>query len=145
MVISTFRETRRSVVRQLLALTKALADSNRLRILLALRDGELCVCQLQDLLGLAPSSTSRHLSILDRAGLVRARRDGRWAYYRLAAPGELPCCAAGCLEWLWRAAEAEGLARADDRRLTEIRSLGPEEVARRQGGAPGCCAPAPSA
>lgn len=64
--------------------TKALADANRLRILLALQEGELCVCQIIELLGLAPSTVSKHMYVLRQAGLVEARKDGRWMYYQLA-------------------------------------------------------------
>ncbi|MGE4528023.1 MAG: metalloregulator ArsR/SmtB family transcription factor [Rhodospirillaceae bacterium] len=67
---------------------KALADRNRLRILKMLEDGELCVCQIVAVLGLAPATVSKHLSLLKAAGLLQQRRDGRWAYYRLAPRGE---------------------------------------------------------
>jgi DNA-binding transcriptional ArsR family regulator len=66
-----------------LAVTKALSDPSRVRMLCALRGGELCVCQLIDLLKLAPSTVSKHLSILHHAGLVDSRKDARWVYYRL--------------------------------------------------------------
>ncbi|WP_337997775.1 metalloregulator ArsR/SmtB family transcription factor [Oleispirillum naphthae] len=67
---------------------KALADRNRLRILKMLEGGELCVCQIVAVLGLAPATVSKHLSLLRAAGLLLQRRDGRWAYYRLAPRGE---------------------------------------------------------
>ena len=65
-------------------ITKALADENRVRIIMAL-DGrdELCVCQLIDLLKLAPSTVSKHLFILRNARLILGRKQGRWMYYRL--------------------------------------------------------------
>ena len=66
-----------------LAVTKALSDPNRVRILCALQDGELCVCQLTSLLQLAASTVSKHCSILHQANLVDSRKDGRWVYYRL--------------------------------------------------------------
>jgi ArsR family transcriptional regulator len=66
-----------------LRVTKALSDSNRVRMLCALRGGELCVCQLIELLGLAPSTVSKHLSIMHQAGLIESRKEGRWVYYRL--------------------------------------------------------------
>ena len=69
---------------EVLDITKALADGNRLRALMALTDGELCVCQIIELLGLAPSTVSKHMSILRQARLVEARKEGRWMYYRLA-------------------------------------------------------------
>ncbi len=67
-----------------IAITKALSDAHRVRALLALRKGELCVCQIIDLFGLAPSTVSKHMSILKQAGLVNSRKDSRWVYYRLA-------------------------------------------------------------
>jgi ArsR family transcriptional regulator len=71
-------------VKDVLDIAKALADGNRLRALMALTVGELCVCQIIEMLGLAPSTVSKHMSILRQAGLVETRKDGRWMYYRLA-------------------------------------------------------------
>lgn len=62
---------------------KALADSTRVRILGALRAGELCVCELVDALAVPQSTLSTHLQVLRRAGLVHVRRRHKWAYYRL--------------------------------------------------------------
>jgi DNA-binding transcriptional ArsR family regulator len=61
----------------------ALSDSNRVRALMALRSGEICVCQLIELLQLAPSTVSKHMSILKQAGLVSSRKDSQWVYYRI--------------------------------------------------------------
>ena len=69
---------------------RAFADPTRLRILHLLRGGELCVCDLVDVLELPQPKVSRHLAYLRRAGLVTARKDRYWSYYELAAPrGEL--------------------------------------------------------
>ena len=65
-----------------MAITRALSDQNRVRTLMALRDLELCVCQIIELLELAPSTVSKHMSILANARLVEGRQDGRWRYYR---------------------------------------------------------------
>ena len=62
---------------------KALADETRLRILLLLLDGELCVCELIAALELPQSTVSRHLAYLKRTGWVRDRKQGVWMYYRL--------------------------------------------------------------
>lgn len=67
-----------------LQITRALSDETRVRALMALRDRELCLCQLIDLLGLAPSTVSKHMTLLQQAGLVRRRKEGRWHFYRLA-------------------------------------------------------------
>jgi DNA-binding transcriptional ArsR family regulator len=57
-------------MREFMNITKALADENRVRALLALRHGELCVCQITEFFGLAPSTMSKHLSVLYQAGLL---------------------------------------------------------------------------
>jgi len=62
---------------------KVLADEHRIRILRALRGGELCVCVLQEQLKLPQNLLSHHLAILRRYRLVHARRDGRRIYYSL--------------------------------------------------------------
>jgi ArsR family transcriptional regulator, arsenate/arsenite/antimonite-responsive transcriptional repressor len=70
-------------MRKLMAILKALADENRVRALVALHPKELCVCQLVELLRLAPSTVSKHMAILKQAGLVEGRKEGRWMFYRL--------------------------------------------------------------
>jgi ArsR family transcriptional regulator len=65
-------------------LFRAFSDRTRLRILYMLRDGELCVCHIVDVLGVPQPKASRHLAYLRKAGLVKARREGQWSYYRLA-------------------------------------------------------------
>lgn len=65
-------------------LFRAFSDRTRLRILHMLRDGELCVCHIVDVLGVPQPKASRHLAYLRKAGLVKARREGQWSYYRLA-------------------------------------------------------------
>jgi ArsR family transcriptional regulator len=61
----------------------ALSDETRLSILDMLRDGELCVCDLQSALVAAQSRLSFHLRVLKEAGLVTDRREGRWSYYSI--------------------------------------------------------------
>jgi ArsR family transcriptional regulator len=61
----------------------ALSDATRLSILGMLRDGEQCVCDLQEGLDAAQSRLSFHLRVLRDAGLVADRREGRWSYYRI--------------------------------------------------------------
>ena len=60
------------------------ADPVRIRLLNLLAAGELCVCDLTEILGLPQSSVSRHLAYLRRAGLVETRQKGKFAYYRLS-------------------------------------------------------------
>ena len=65
-------------------LFRAMADRTRLRVLNLLRGGEVCVCDLVAVLNVPQPKVSRHLAYLRRAGLVQARKEGHWAYYRLA-------------------------------------------------------------
>lgn len=62
---------------------RALSDRTRLRILNLLRAGELCVCDIVSVLDVPQPTASRHLAYLRRAGLVLARKEGLWHYYRL--------------------------------------------------------------
>jgi len=113
-------------VHDFLAIAKALSDENRVRILLALRRGELCVCRLIDLLGLAPSTVSRHMAVLKQAGLVDLRRDGRWIWYRLAGErGRRKVRRA--LEWVFECVGTSERARRDKKRLKEILKIDREE------------------
>jgi ArsR family transcriptional regulator len=68
------------------ALFKGFADPTRLRVLNALAAGELCVCDLVELLGIAQPAVSRHLAYLRRMRLVEATREWKFAHYRLAEP-----------------------------------------------------------
>ena len=77
-------------MREVMDMLKALADENRLRALYALQGGELCVCQLIALLNLAPSTVSKHLTILRAARLVESRKNGRWMYYCLSGKFRTP-------------------------------------------------------
>lgn len=65
---------------------KAFADETRLRILNLLCRGELCVCEIKDVLGITQSKASRHLAYLKNTGLVKYRREGLWMYYSLTNP-----------------------------------------------------------
>lgn len=62
---------------------KALADENRIRILNLLRDGELCVCDIEAVLGIKQSNTSRHLNKLKTANLIVSKKRSQWVFYRL--------------------------------------------------------------
>ena len=69
-------------------LFKALADNTRLRFIHLLGDDELCVCSCVAVLKTSQPKISRHLAYLRRAGLVAARRDGKWTHYRLTQPSD---------------------------------------------------------
>ncbi|WP_138005552.1 ArsR/SmtB family transcription factor [Halalkalirubrum salinum] len=66
-----------------LTVFKALANEHRVRILDALRDGEMCACELQVVLDAPQSTVASHLRELKDAGIVRKRRQGKWTYYRI--------------------------------------------------------------
>ncbi len=72
-----------SVPEELPTFLKLLAEPNRLRILVLLAQGELCVCDIEAGLGLPQNLVSHHLQALKRAGLLRDRREGKWIYYRI--------------------------------------------------------------
>jgi DNA-binding transcriptional ArsR family regulator len=106
-------------MRELLAVARALSDGNRARVVMFLRRGELCLCQIIEMLGLAPSTVSRHMTVLRRAGLVEARKDGRWIYYRLPGRGASPCVRAA-LPWVRRQLESDPRTAGDDRRRRAV-------------------------
>jgi ArsR family transcriptional regulator len=62
---------------------KALADENRIRILNLLRNGELCVCDIEAVLGIKQSNASRHLTRLKMAEIIVSEKKSQWVYYRL--------------------------------------------------------------
>jgi ArsR family transcriptional regulator len=64
----------------------ALSDRTRLRLLNLMRDGEVCVCFFTEVLQAPQPTISRHLAYLRRAGVVSARREGKWMHYRIADP-----------------------------------------------------------
>jgi len=112
-------------MRHLVRTTKALADETRIRIIGALQGRELCVCQLIELLGLAPSTVSKHLSILRNARLIDSRKQGRWMFYRLAGT-DAPRQVLAALEWIIEWLGDSSLFIQDERRLKEILEIDPE-------------------
>jgi len=70
------------------AFFRALADPTRLRLLNLIADKEICVCYFVEILRLSQPKISRHLAYLRRAGIVGARREGRWMHYRLLNPAD---------------------------------------------------------
>ncbi len=65
------------------AALKALAEPNRLRVAQELARGELCACRLLDTLSISQPTLSHHMKVLQDAGLVRCRRQGKWCHYSL--------------------------------------------------------------
>ena len=118
-------------MRDVLDISKALADGSRLRILMSLTGGELCVCQIVELLDLAPSTVSKHMYILRQAGLVEGRKEGRWMYYRLA-DRKAAKPARDALTWARRHLAETPEIRRDREKLQKILSVDREELCKRQ-------------
>lgn len=73
---------------------KALRDPNRVKIVKMLQHGELCVCEIQATLGVSQPTVSKHVKLLEEAGLLDSRKDGLWVHYSLTDGGKSPYAAA---------------------------------------------------
>jgi len=71
-------------MRDFIKVMKALSETNRVKMVKLLQRREFCVCEIQEALGLAQSTTSKHLKVLEEAGLITASKEGLWVNYRLA-------------------------------------------------------------
>ncbi|MET0556813.1 MAG: metalloregulator ArsR/SmtB family transcription factor [Vicinamibacteria bacterium] len=100
-------------------LFKALGDQTRLRIVALLAHGELCVCHLEESLGLSQPKVSRHLGILRMTGVLEHRREGSWVYYRLARQADRDCEAQ--LRALVKTFARRETVRRDLRKLAQLR------------------------
>jgi ArsR family transcriptional regulator, arsenate/arsenite/antimonite-responsive transcriptional repressor len=120
-------QTPGTTMRDFMAITKALADENRVRMLLSLRGGELCLCQIVELISLAVSTTSKHMSILRQSRLVEGRKQGRWMYYRWAGP-EAPPAVRRALQWMEESLADDPQVLRDAQRLQQILKIDPEEL-----------------
>ncbi|MEK6777070.1 MAG: metalloregulator ArsR/SmtB family transcription factor [bacterium] len=118
-------------MRSFMDITRALSDKNRVRALMALRGRELCVCQIIELLSLAPSTVSKHMQILRQARLVECRKDGRWIYYSLAND-KAPPAARAAIEWICNTVAKDPKIRDDVKHLNQILKMDPETVCRLQ-------------
>ena len=74
---------------EMVEIFKTLSDITRIRILNLLNQGELCVCDIMNVLALPQSTVSRHLAILKTSGLISSRKEGLWHYYKLNQESEL--------------------------------------------------------
>ncbi|MDZ7832065.1 MAG: metalloregulator ArsR/SmtB family transcription factor [Desulfobacterales bacterium] len=75
-------------MKQFIKIMKALSDPSRVKILKMLQRRMMCVCEIQEALGIAQSTASKHLKILEDAGLATFQKDGLWVNYRLADGGD---------------------------------------------------------
>ncbi|WP_372798375.1 ArsR/SmtB family transcription factor [Pontiella sp.] len=118
-----------------LEILKALSDRNRSRVVAALgRYDELCACQVTELLQVSGATASRHMGILQKAGLVGSRKDGRWVYYFLAKPeGAEPL-----FQWLENSLMTSDQVKNDFQALEKIVGMTREDLCRMQRGE-ACC------
>ncbi len=95
----------------------ALSDRTRLRLLNLMRDREVCVCYFVDILGQSQPKISRHLAYLRRAGIVSARREGKWMHYRIARPAD--SAAAAVLDATFQSFDSDKEMCADRTKLSK--------------------------
>ena len=107
-------------------LSRALGHPARLRIVAMLRAGELCVCQITEVLQLAPSTVSAHLKELSRAGLIEDRKDGRWVWIGLS---QVPA-AENCREAMLKDLNGDPQLAADQERVIELRNIAVSDLCR---------------
>jgi ArsR family transcriptional regulator len=108
------------------AAARAIGHRARLRTLAMLRSGELCVCQITEVLQLASSTVSIHLKELKRAGLVSERKDGRWVFIALSdGPDARPW-----IETVLGVIEDDPQIESDERKVQELRLLAVEDLCR---------------
>jgi DNA-binding transcriptional ArsR family regulator len=108
------------------AAARALGHPARMRIVDMLQSGELCVCQITEVLKLAPSTVSAHLKELRRAGLVLERKDGKWVHFSLAHDP----VAHAWIETTLAAAGDDRQLEADRHLVAELRRLPVEDLCR---------------
>ena len=93
---------------------------------------ELCVCQIVEVLGLANSTVSKHLSILHNGRLVEYRKSGRWVFYRLPNPAEAGLLIGQAIGYVSAHMKEDAAVLADQERLRDILTMNPEELCRVQ-------------
>lgn len=125
---------------ELLLTAKALADPTRVRLLVALRGRELCVCELCDALEISQSTVSTHLKLIREAGLVRTRKEGKWIYYA-PEPDKQPFLE-GVFRFFATELQQQAQLRRDAERLAQ-RLAEREDGACCRGYENSCCPPKP--
>jgi len=107
-------------MREILSIAKALGDESRLRALLAVKDGELCLCQIIEVLGLSPATVSKHMNTLEQARLVERTRRGKWRFYKLA-DGSSSRAAKRALAWVVDELRSDPKLTEDARKIRRVR------------------------
>jgi ArsR family transcriptional regulator len=118
-------------LREITDIAKALSDPNRVRALMLLTDGPLCVCQIIEMLGLAASTTSKHMSILRQGGLVEATKEGRWMHYALPSKGA-PQEVRKAIQWVIKGLENDPRIQKDKTKLKKIVQVDKELLCKKQ-------------
>ena len=116
------------VIRDVSQVGLAVSDRSRLRLMMALQGRSLCVCQLTELLSLAPSTVSKHLSVLKQAGLLTEKKVGRWVYHELC---DGDCSCAPVVDWVRRELAMDQQIAQDKIRLKEILAMELTEICRK--------------
>lgn len=124
---------------EIAAIASALSDESRVRALWACRKGEICACQIIELLGLSASTVSKHMAILRDAGLVRGRKEGRWMYYRLPTPDEASPLVIDQLALVMGHLQRDTAAKHDTRELRRILAIDPQQLCQQQRAGVTCC------
>jgi len=109
-------------MRDLAKAFKALSDETRIRMLKLLFEGELCVCEIMQVLEISQSRASRNLGILREAGLLKDRRDGQWVHYSLSK--ESVTSYAPLLELLNQSLNQDETILKDKEKFKEVVKLG---------------------
>ena len=112
---------------EILAITRALSDESRIRAVMMLTSGELCVCQIIEALKLAPATVSKHMSILHEAGLVQRQKRGKWAYYQLASR-EASAPVRRAIRWLLENLQTDKQISRDRKEACCVRESDPSEL-----------------
>ena len=116
---------------EIIDIAKALSDPNRVRALMMLTDGPLCVCQIIEMLGLAASTTSKHMSILKQAGLVEANKEGRWMHYSLPSKG-VSQQVRKAIQWVVSGSENDPRVQQDKTKLKKLLKVDKEALCQKQ-------------
>ena len=97
---------------------QALGDNTRLRLLNLMGDQEICVCYFVEILAQGQPKISRHLAYLRNAGIVQARREGKWMHYRIVMPPHMRA-RRRCCGRRWRGSSEDRAMQADRARLSK--------------------------
>lgn len=105
---------------EFLKVAKAISDANRVKILKMIQRRVMCVCEIQAALGIAQSTASKHLKVLERAGLIRSYKEGLWVNYQVENGEQSPYAASllgNLRHWLEDDPDIQNLVK----RLDEIK------------------------